>query len=373
MLSQQGYNVTILTNIYSQALLNEDYQLLANTDINYISYSNLIYADINSYLSRTFNKLGRWLNYIGFENKYALGYSPNRCLKLALENNADLYICHQELPSYIGTLLLKKKKKVAFDFEDWYREDLLITDRRFRPQTILENVERKILTGGNLTYTTSIPLAIALAKRYNSSMPAVIYNSFPSFINKVKKKTNGAIKLIWLSQTIGPGRGIEQIIESLNNITNRSFELNLRGNISSGFKQHLSSLLTSTTHQIIFLPLIANKCIQEDLTSYDIGLALELSSPKSRDLTITNKIFHYLSVGLPVIASNTLGQLSLSNDFKPYIKYFNDGKSLESILKDIDIRHISNAKVEVLRIYNAKYDWNNQKEKLKHLVKNLFN
>jgi glycosyltransferase involved in cell wall biosynthesis len=43
------------------------------------------------------------------------------------------------------------------------------------------------------------------------------------------------------------------------------------------------------------------------LRNYDVGLALEVSTIPSRNLTITNKFFHYLEAGLAVVASNTIG------------------------------------------------------------------
>jgi len=44
------------------------------------------------------------------------------------------------------------------------------------------------------------------------------------------------------------------------------------------------------------------------IAEHAVGLALELSEPASRDLTITNKILQYLNAGLAVIASDTTGQ-----------------------------------------------------------------
>ena len=47
--------------------------------------------------------------------------------------------------------------------------------------------------------------------------------------------------------------------------------------------------------------------------SHDIGLALEIPSVPSRDLTATNKLFEYLRCGLAVVATSTRGQQEVMN------------------------------------------------------------
>jgi hypothetical protein len=370
-LKNAGYEVTILTSIYSPKLLIEDCKLLDNTRINYIFYNNLTYISITSFFNRAKNKLGRWANRWGLESKWALGYAPTQCIKKALSQNADLYICHQELPSYIGTLLLKKGKKVAFDIEDWYSKDLLQKDQKFRPLKLLQKTESTALKLSQLVYTTSLPMAKALADKYKSKMPEVIYNSFPSFsTSNPIAKTNKAIKLIWISQTIGPGRGLEEIVQSLNTVNNINFELNLRGNISDEYKNNLKNNLKNNNHRINFLSLIPNNEIQRDLVNYDIGLATEPNYPLNKDLTISNKIFHYLSVGLPVIASSTQGQLSLGNDFENLIFYFNNNEELIKIFSTIQKEEIKEKREKIFSIYKLKFDWDILEKKLQEMIIN---
>lgn len=368
-LENVGFYVTILTSVYSAQLLEEDYKLLEGKNIEYTFYNNLIKKDFSSYINRILNKLGRWINKIGFENRWALGYAPTQCFKMAMRQQAGIYICHQELPTYIGTLLLQNGKKVAFDIEDFYSEDLLEKDRKYRPQQLLEKAEKTALAKGVLNYTTSPALAKGVKEKYNSTRNIeVIYNAFNALNIIEPQKQDSTIQLIWLSQTIGPGRGLEQIIQALNHCYQNNFTLNLRGNIDREYQIALQKALSNNLHQIAFLPLIPNSQIQTDLSKYDIGLATELSNPLSRNLTITNKIFHYLSVGLTVIASNTQGQLSLKADFEDNIKYFETDKDLKEILENIDLEQITTTKKAILTSYKKKYDWPIQEKKLQNLI-----
>lgn len=371
-LEKIGLGVTILTNVYSKKLLEEDHKLVKNKNIRYLFYNNLTEKNLANYKNRIINKLGRWASQLAIENKWALGYAPAECLKIALTQKANLYICHQELPAYIGTLLLKKGKKVVFDIEDWYSEDLLPQARKYRPQKLLEKTEQTALNLAQLVYTTSIPMAKELAEKYQSKKPEVIYNSFSHFCSSTEKTANtNNIKLIWLSQTIGLGRGLEEFVQSLNMVDNATFELNLRGHVSEEYKAYLMGLLINKKHQINFLPLIPNDEIQKDLINYDIGLATEPNYPLNKDLTISNKIFHYLSVGLPVIASSTKGQLSLQNDFKDSIFYFNNNEELIQILSTIKATKFQEKKEGILSKYQEKYDWDIIEKKLQHIIKNI--
>ncbi len=372
-ITQLGVKVTILTSIFSDKLLKEDLTLIKDAGIQYIFYNNLCSKNLKSFISRAANKVGRWLTAKGIENRWAIGYSPERCLHMSLTQNANLYICHQELPLYIGTLLQKKGKKVAFDIEDWYSEDLLQDARKFIPINLLRKIEQTALQSAELAYTTSEPMAKALSLRYQTPEIGVIYNSFLGKNLPYHIKEHNRIKLIWISQTVGPGRGLEKIIQSLNKVTHLNFELNLRGEVSQSYMKNLKDKLVNPRHQLVFLSLIHSYDIQADLLKYDMGLALESSSPLSRDLTITNKIFHYLSVGLPVLASDTAGQLSLAKDFNNGIYFFNTQNELTQILSNVNLETLRKERAEILTAYNRKYDWEIMNIKLQQLVKKCIN
>src|SRR5207244_12822049 len=55
-------------------------------------------------------------------------------------------------------------------------------------------------------------------------------------------------------------------------------------------------------------PLVTNDQLLPRIAEHDIGFAGETTLCRSRDLTITNKILHYLLGGLAVVASDTSGQ-----------------------------------------------------------------
>ena len=104
------------------------------------------------------------------------------------------------------------------------------------------------------------------------------------------------------------------------------------------------------------------------LAEHDIGFAGELSQCRSRDLTITNKLFQYLLAGLVILASNTAGQKEISDAHPNLLHTFqgDSATSLASILNQIiaDQSRIQTDKQEAIKLAETKYCW----EESKHIL-----
>lgn len=102
------------------------------------------------------------------------------------------------------------------------------------------------------------------------------------------------------------------------------------------------------------------------LRCFEFGLALENYFPKNKDLTISNKILTYLQLNLHVIATNTIGQLELKEDFNDSITYVDLSKPFDThnqLRKAID-----NLNQRVSTLFPNKYTWDNQQNKILSLV-----
>jgi glycosyltransferase involved in cell wall biosynthesis len=182
-------------------------------------------------------------------------------------------------------------------------------ERIGRPLDLLRRVERRLLHGAAHTTTTSHALADALHARYGGHRPHVISNSFPLQPAPTARSTVDVTPaFFWFSQTLGPGRGLEQFLSAWA-LTRHPSRVVLLGETRAGYDQHLVSLLPSHLRsQVAFRPLVSPADLPAVIASHDIGLALEQSFIVNRDLTITNKIIQYLNAGLAIVASDTAGQ-----------------------------------------------------------------
>src|ERR1019366_2226806 len=153
----------------------------------------------------------------------------------------------------------------------------------------------------------------ALTEAYGCRAPVVVYNSFPAdertrMDGKTRDRKNmGIPSLIWFSQVIGPGRGLEALLDCLVNVS-VPFELHLRGRCDKSYAASLLSRATSEWRSRIHLhqQVPASELLSR-LAEHDLAYAGDLPFARSRDLTITNKAVQYLLAGLPVIASDTVG------------------------------------------------------------------
>lgn len=257
-------------------------------------------------------RLGRWLAIraiaVGLEDVAALG--PGRALLArAARIPADLTIVHNEIALWAGRRLLGRRR-VAADIEDWYSEDLPEQERRHRPLRLLRALERRLLAEAAYVSTTSAALRNALLERHGGKPAVVITNSFPLQPDpRTVAPVDGTLPaFFWFSQTIGPGRGLENFISVWSALSSPS-RLILLGEIRREYSDHLRGLIPRDKRGLIaFLPTVPPGELPSVIARHDIGLALEDSSIPSRDFTITNKILQYLNAGLAVVATPTAGQ-----------------------------------------------------------------
>lgn len=319
-LAKAGYKVVILTIWTSSERRDKDLALIKNPNITYKAVINLIPGESSVFKRLYYRFQGR----IGKEIKKKLNIDTNAAIGVgynlftgkAFKENAALFICHTEYGMNIGNFLIRKNKKVAFDFEDWYSRDYLVPER---PVRLLNHLESFSIKYGCYITCPSHSMAIALQKEYNPKKEiTVVYNGFSiSENNTITNLKPGATpSLIWFSQTIGTGRGIETLLIALGFVST-SVELHLIGNCTVEYEQVLKKSFPFNRGHKLYI----NKPVEHDqllslLAQHTIGLALEQEYPESRNKTITNKILQYLQAGIKILATYTMGQSEVA-EFSP--------------------------------------------------------
>ncbi|AOS45739.1 hypothetical protein Verru16b_02826 [Lacunisphaera limnophila] len=244
---------------------------------------------------------------LGWQSIHALG-PASALLARARRLPADLVITHNEVPHWVGTRLLATGRRVCADLEDWHSEDLLPESRGGRPVALLRRIESILLHDAVHTTTTSHALAGALFTRYGGRQAAVITNSFPLQSRPPLDQPEGPPAFFWFSQTLGPGRGLEEFLAAWSRTSHPS-RVVLLGTPTPGYDQRLLALLPPERRsQVAFLALVPPDDLPALIAGHHVGLALEQGDIPSRNLTITNKILQYLNAGLAIVASDTAGQ-----------------------------------------------------------------
>ncbi|PZO38687.1 MAG: glycosyl transferase family 1 [Pseudanabaena frigida] len=307
-----------------------------------------------------------------------LSYGTRAMLKYAQEVSADITIVHSEGGMWVGKQLLDRGFNVGVDFEDWFSEDLLPNARIDRPIDILKSLENQLINECKYCLTTSHSLAEALAKAYQVPKPTAIYNSFPwserSQIDaQIRDRQNLDLASIhWFSQTIGQGRGLEVLFQSLPYI-NKSVEIHLRGNYPEVSRQWLESQVPPECRDRLFIhPTVPNDELLSRIAEHDIGLALECNSISSRNLTITNKFFQYLQAGLAIVATNTEGQYEILSQYPeigeliPSNDFMALAEAINSLIDNMQkLKHRQKAALEAAQ---EKLNWENQEDTILKLI-----
>lgn len=311
-----------------------------------------------------------------------LGYGAREMLKTARKTKADLTIVHSEVGLWVGNRLLDEGFRVGIDFEDWFSEDLLPEARLIRPIKRLKHYEARLAKECQYCLATSNAMAESIAQAYDVPKPEVIYNTFSlaerTQIDKVVKdrQDTSIPSLHWFSQTIGVGRGLENLFAALNYVQ-KPIEIHLRGNYSRSHQQLLEPLIPPQWRERVFIhPTVDNQELLSRIAEHDIGVALELKNINNRNLTITNKLFQYLQGGLTIVATDTLGQKEILSQYSQLGSLIPDDNPL--VLADTlnqllqDEMQIKLAKKHALQTFENSLSWETQKPiLLKQIEKSL--
>lgn len=314
-LRRAGARVVVRGAWSSRELAIEDRALAEELDVEFAPVVSLIGSLPAGFAARSRLRLARELfERANMFSPSALGLGTTRYLRAAREINADLTIVHFEGGLWVGAELLERGHRVGVDFEDWFSEDLVATDRVGRPVEALRSLEGSLLRTAHCCFTTTEALSAALAHGAGASRPpTVVPNCFPAAARRAgadpmgDPRTADGARLHWFSQTIGPGRGLETLGQALLDLPGE-WSLSLRGSVS-GYEDWFERAFPKRVRsRIELLGRVANRELMSRIMSHDVGLALEVPYCSSRDLTASNKIFEYLRAGLAVVATRTRGQ-----------------------------------------------------------------
>jgi glycosyltransferase involved in cell wall biosynthesis len=306
----------------------------------------------------------------GWQSREQLGYGIARLLTRARALAADLYIAHSEPALYVAWRLMQDGRRTGVDMEDWYSQDLLADARAQRPLTLLRRLESELSVRGAYATCPSRAMSQAMTAAYGGKPPAVIYNAFPvaeqATIDGARKdrRDTAVPSIYWFSQTLGPGRGLEDLIAALP-LLDRDIEIHLRGRAAPGVNEWIRSQTPQRWRQRVFLhPLVPNKELLSRLAEHDIGFAGEQPYCRSRDLTVTNKILHYLLGGLAVIASDTAGQREVATQAGGAVTLYAPGnpaalaQALRTLIDSPD--GVARAKAASLQAAERTFCWERQ-------------
>ena len=203
----------------------------------------------------------------------------------------------------------------ALDLEDFHSGETAGGDAPL-VDALATRVEHAVLPGA--VFVTTASEAIAEAYRARDGLEStVIHNTFalPLRAPDPARLDPGRLRIYWFSQTIGPGRGLEDAILALGR-AGVAAHLALRGRPHAAYVETIAALAAAHAPrvEVAYLPPGPPDAMVDLARGYDIGLSLEQMSPVSRRLCLTNKAFTYILAGAAVAITDTPGQHPLAAD-----------------------------------------------------------
>ena len=201
----------------------------------------------------------------------------------------------------------------ALDLEDFFSGE---PPEGSLDQKLAERIERDILPGARFLTASSGPIADAYAAKYGVTA-ATIHNVFPlpGRPPDLESRREGPLRLYWFSQTVGPGRGLEETIAAAG-VSGVEGELHLRGAIAESYRETLRKLAREKAPRLALTlhPPGPPDEMTSLASSFDIGLSLEQPVSFNRPLCLTNKALVYLLAGLALVMTDTPGHRPLRED-----------------------------------------------------------
>ena len=239
----------------------------------------------------------------------AYGRVHSELLRTALARPADLF--YGGTGAALAAVAFAARRAhvpYALDLEDFHSgED--------RDDRLIERIERAILPGAAFLTAGSATIAWAYAEKYGLS-PIPINNTFPlpTTPPALEPSPGPGLKLYWFSQTVGPGRGLEDAIEAMG-LAGIPGELHCRG---SAIPEYLELLHQLAARSAPSLKLVHHEPAPPDsmvelCRGFDVGLAVEPGAGVNNRLALSNKAFTYMLGGLALVLTDTPGHGPLTS------------------------------------------------------------
>lgn len=310
----------------------------------------------------------------------ALHAETFRLASAAAALRADFYLghCLAGLPA-AAFAARETGTAYGFDAEDFHDAETVETETNATARTSARVLQRALLPGCAHLTAASPLIARAVGEAY-AATPEVLLNVFPRSHAPAQPFTPPPIsaarpaRIYWFSQTVGPGRGLETIVSVLARMQTPT-QLCLRGFSSTAYRAELSAHATRTGLRmpIEFLDPGPAAEMARLASTADIGLSIEETTPRNRDLCLTNKVFIYLLAGIPQLLSMTSAQRLLAPelDDAAVLSDINDAPGTARRLDEFfaSPQHLASARATATHLAHERFCWDVEQHRFLNSVR----
>ena len=217
--------------------------------------------------------------------------------------------------------------KSGFDVEDYHPGEG--NNPQLQKNTL--NLMKKVFLGFSYVSFASDSIMDECNKQIDltTTRKLVINNAFSQSEFTVPEEiSDEKLRLVWFSQHIDKGRGLESVISIVKKHGDK-MKLTLFGNCNIMFREQY----INGNDAIILGGVVKQSELHSMLAQYDIGLAAEDAiSDMNRNICLTNKIWAYFQSGLFILASDTIAQKRFLENYSSHGICYDNVENLEAAL-----------------------------------------
>lgn len=262
---------------------------------------------------------------------------------------------------------------VIYDTHELETETYSLTGVR---QKFAKIVERAFIGKTDAIFCVSKHISEWYARTYGLPEPVTVLNSqeaTPILVStllrdKLRLRTDQKIFLYF--GVLEPGRGIELLLEAFSSTHETCHVM-----VFVGYGSLVEMISTSAAHgkNVFYLPAVPKYEIPAVAASADVGICLVSPTCLSYDYCMPNKMFEYLTSGLPVLVSpcSSLREFVTENRIGLVLTEMTPSCVLQQIrtLAETDLSLMKVSAVNVAR----ENSWSVQEQKLKFAYQGIFN
>lgn len=209
-------------------------------------------------------------------------------------------IVSNDLDTLLGSYYAGKLrfKSIVYDSHEYFTEVPELVDREF-PKKVWKLLESKILPKIKYAYTVSESIAKTYHKKYGVEMEVI--RNLPYFVKTIHKSKENSIKEILYQGSLNVGRGLEQMIDSMQFIEDAKLTIIGDGDITNQLKQRIEQ--KNLGNKVEMKGKIPFAELPKHTATANLGLALEENIGLNYYYALPNKLFDYIQARIPVLVS----------------------------------------------------------------------
>ncbi len=263
------------------------------------------------------------------------------------------------LPAYFNAII-NKKIKLVYDAHEYFTELPEIVERPLTHKIWLW-IERFSLPKIKNAYTVCQSIADIFKKEYHTHFEVIRNVPFRYEFNIINKKEK---KIILYQGSLNDGRGIEQMIDAMEQIEGAELHLAGEGELSDYLREKTAN--SSAKNRIVFLGYLQPEELKKQTLQAYIGINLLENKGLNYYYSLANKTFDYIQALVPAINMDFPEYQNLNKAYKTSILIPNlDEKNIVDAIKLLlEDKKIYNQLVDNCRIAREEYVWEKERTKL---------